>query len=372
MDPFDDLYARVIVEHSLAVAAGQLVLIEGPTLAAPLAEAIHRRVLAAGAHPIVVLQPNGYQDAKVRLASDEVLGRPDWLKSIAYEQVDARVKLLADWNTRETSDQPAERATLAWKGTHRALQPLLQRTARGEATWLVAQVPTDSYAQEAGVSLAEYREILSRALLLDQPDPVAAWRRVAARQQRLVERLSTVEELRFRAPGTDLRLRVGGRTWVSAHGEANLPDGEVFTGPIEDSAEGEVTFGFPSIWEGREVVGARLRFERGRVVEATARSGQAFLEAAIAMDDGARRIGEIAIGMNDGIERPMGDTIFDEKIGGSFHLALGDSYEETGGVNESDLHWDLVCDLRSGGEILADGEPIYRDGGFAAGLALDA
>jgi aminopeptidase len=233
-------------------------------------------------------------------------------------------------------------------------------------------VPTDSYAQEAGISLAEYREILSRALLLDQPDPVAAWRRVAERQQRLVERLSTVDELHFRAPGTDLRLRVGGRTWVSAHGGSNLPDGEVFSGPIEDSAEGEVTFGFPSIWEGREVVGARLRFERGRVVEATAQSGQAFLEAALAMDDGASRIGEIAIGMNDGIERPMGDTIFDEKIGGSFHLALGSSYEETGGVNESDLHWDLVCDLRSGGEILADGRPIYRDGAFAAELALDA
>jgi aminopeptidase len=347
------------------------VLIEGPTQAEALADAIHRRALAAGTHPLVVLQPNGYQDAKVRLAPDEVLGRADWLKEIAYARVHARVKLLADWNTRETSDQPAERATLGWKGTHRALHPLLQRTARGEATWLIAQVPTEAYAQEAGVSLAEYRDILSRALLLDQPDPVAAWRRVAQRQDRLVERLQRADELHFKAPGTDLRLRVGGRTWVSAHGQSNLPDGEVFSGPIEDSAEGEVTFTFPSIFEGREVVGARLRFEGGRVVEASAQSGEPFLKAALQMDDGASRLGEVALGMNDGIARPMGDTIFDEKIGGSFHLALGKSYEETGGVNDSDLHWDLVCDLRGGGEILADGEPIYRDGAFAPALALD-
>jgi aminopeptidase len=367
-DPFHDLYARVVVEHALAVEPGHTLLIESTTTGAPLADAVHRRALEAGAHPTVLLRPEGWVEARVECASDAVIEEPDWLLEVAYERVDRRLNVVATTNTRETSAFAASRVAAAYQSRHRALSILLRRDAAGEARWCVAQYPTEGLAQEAGMSLGEYRDLLGRALLLDRPDPVAAWRCVAQLQARIVARLSRVDHLRFVAPGTDLRMRVAGRRWISAHGSHNLPDGEVFTGPVEDSVEGQVSYTFPLVWYGRVVTGARLRFEGGRVVEASAESGEDFLREALDLDEGARRLGEIALGLNDGIEHPTGDVLFDEKIGGSFHAALGSSYVETGGVNESDLHWDMVCDLRDGGEIHADGELVYRDGRFLPGV----
>ena len=364
MDPFLDLYARVIVEHALAVAPGHTVLIESSATGAPLADAIFAHALAAHAVPRVRLWPDGFLETRVQSASPEVLEEADWVRAATYRSVDRRVNILAEENTRATSSLPAARVASAERGRHRLLKLLLDRAATGETVWCAAQYFTQAYAQEAGMSLGEYRDLLGRALLLDHDDPVAAWRHVAERQERIRAFLSGVDELRFVAPGTDLRLRVGGRRWVSSAGTANLPDGEVFTGPHEDSAEGTVRFTFPSVRNGRLVTDARLRFRGGRCVEATAASGGEFLEAALDLDDGARRLGEIAFGLNDGVDRPTGDTLIDEKIGGSFHLALGASYAETGGSNESDLHWDLVCDLRRGGEVYADGALVYRDGRF--------
>jgi aminopeptidase len=371
MDPFDDLYARVIVEYSLEVAAGHDLLIESTLVGAPLAEAIHRRALAVGAHPRILLQPEEWHEAKVECASDDVLGRADFLTRDAYARVDRRVKIGALGNTRDTSHLAPKRGALAWQGTMDGLRPLLRRDAAGEARWCVCRYPTNASAQEAAMSLHDYRALLTRALLFDEDDPVVAWRRMAMRQERAVGFLSDVEELRFIAPGTDLRVGVEGRTWVSAHGTHNLPDGEVYTGPHEGSAEGTVTFTFPAVWHGYEVTGIILRFEAGRVIEAQAATGEEFLRAALDLDEGARRLGELAIGLNRGIDRATGDTLLDEKIGGSFHLALGDSYPETGGSNESDLHWDMVCDLRDRGSIEADGREIYRDGRFLPELGLD-
>jgi aminopeptidase len=241
---------------------------------------------------------------------------------------------------------------------------LVDRDARGEASWCGAQYPTEAYAQAAGLSLDGYRDLLARALKLDQPDPVAAWRAEGERQERLIERLAAVDELRVVAEGTDLRVRVGGRSWIGASGRHNLPDGEVFTGPHEDATEGVVMFALPSAWGGRRVEGARLRFEGGRCVEAEAESGAAFLCAALDTDEGARTLGEFAFGLNDAIVAPTLDTLLDEKIGGTVHMALGAAYAVTGGTNRSALHWDLVCDLRDGGEVYADGRLIQRDGRF--------
>jgi aminopeptidase len=280
------------------------------------------------------------------------------------------VNILAPGNTREGADQPAERLALDDGGRHRALAILLEREAAGEAVWCAAQYPTEAVAQEAGLSLAEYVALLERALLLDRSDAVAAWREVAERQERICRFLAGVDRLRIVAPGTDLELRVGGRRWMSAHGSSNLPDGEVFTGPHEDSAEGTITFTVPVLHGGAEVRDIRLRFERGRCVEAAAAAGEAVLLAALDLDEGARRLGEVAIGLNDGVDRATYNTLLDEKIGGTVHLALGASYVETGGVNQSDLHWDLVCDLRRDGEIHADGRLVYRDGRFLAETGL--
>ena len=204
----------------------------------------------------------------------------------------------------------------------------------------------------------DYAAFVTSALFLDQPDPVAAWRALSEHQARLVERLRPVHEIHIEAPGTDLRLHVDDRTWINSDGKHNRPSGEVFTGPIEDSAEGTIHYTIPSSPRGVEVRDVRLRFEAGRVVEATAGTGQAYLDAALATDEGARMLGEIGIGTNTGIDRPTGAILLDEKMAGTVHLALGRSYPETGGRNESALHWDMICDLRAGGRLTADGEIV--------------
>jgi aminopeptidase len=208
----------------------------------------------------------------------------------------------------------------------------------------------------------EYSNFVRRALFLDRPDPVAAWTELSQRQQRVTERLATAREIRIETEGTDLSLRVDDRTWINSDGRRNMPSGEVFTGPLEDSATGTIRFDVPSLTRGVEVRGVELRFEAGQVVSATAEAGEEILAAALATDPGARFLGELGIGTNSGIDRATGSTLLDEKIAGTVHLALGRSYPETGGVNASTLHWDLICDLRRSGRLSADGEPILVDG----------
>ena len=365
MDPFDDLYARVIVEHALEVRAGQSVLIEAGEAADPLARAVHRRVLEAGGHPSVQMLPDGWIEARAECAADGVLGEPDPLKLAWYERVDCRVTLLALANVEQLAHVAPARAAASETARLRAVHVLLERGV----AWCGAQYPTAAYAQAAGLSLDGYRALLARALKLDQPDPVVAWRAQGECQERLAARLATVDELRIVAEGTDLSVRTGGRRWMSASGRHNLPDGEVFTGPHETATEGVVTFAMPSAWGGQRVEGARLRFEAGRCVEAEAASGGAFLNAALDTDAGARALGEFAFGLNEAITAPTLDTLLDEKIGGTIHMALGASYAVTGGTNQSALHWDLVCDLRDGGEVYADGTLIQRDGRFLGDFA---
>jgi aminopeptidase len=369
MDPFDDLYARVIVEHALAVRAGQSVLVEAGEAAEPLARAVHRRVLEAGGHPAVQMLPDGWIEAKAECAAGHVLAEADPLKLTWYERVDARVTLLGLANVEQLAHIDPARAAASETGRLRAVHVLVDREARGEAAWCGAQYPTAAYAQAAGLSLDGYRDLLARALKLDQPDPIVAWRAQGELQDRLVGRLEKVDELRIVAEGTDLRVRVGGRRWISASGRHNLPDGEVFTGPHEDATEGVVTFAMPSAWGGQRVEGARLRFEAGRCVEADAAGGASFLRAALDTDEGARTLGEFAFGLNEAVQAPTLDTLLDEKMGGTVHMALGAAYAVTGGTNQSALHWDLVCDLRDGGEVYADGRLIQRDGRFLGDFA---
>jgi aminopeptidase len=234
--------------------------------------------------------------------------------------------------------------------------------ARLAKRWCGTLWPTPGLAAQAGMRFDAYVAFVERALFLNQADPIAGWRALRERQARLIERLSPAREIRIEAPGTDLRLRVDGRTWINSDGRRNMPSGEVFTGPLEDSATGTIRFGVPSLTRGAEVRGAQLTFAEGRVVDARAEAGGEQLHAALNTDEGARFLGELGIGTNTGIDRATGSTLLDEKIAGTVHLALGRSYPETGGVNSSALHWDLICDLRVGGMLSADGEPVIRDG----------
>ncbi len=246
-----------------------------------------------------------------------------------------------------------------------SLETYLKRAADGQLRWVGTQLPCQASAQDAEMSLRDYEQFVYRAGLLHEQDPASAWRKLSEQQQRLTDYLNGKDQVRFVTPqGTDLTVQVTGRTWINCNGQENFPDGEVFTGPREDATEGTVCFSFPAVYGGREVNGVRLTFRDGKVVEASAEKGEDFLLAMLDQDPGARVLGEIALGTNYSITRYTKNTLFDEKIGGTFHAAVGSSYPETGGRNESGLHWDMVCDLRQGGEVFVDGERLSRDGRF--------
>ncbi len=358
--------ADVLVSYSLDVQPGEIVTIESTTLAAPLVRELYARVLGAGAHPLMRLALDGLAEARLALGSDDEL---DWITPrlrADVENVDARIAILADFNTRSRSAIEPSRQARVTRAARPYRRRLFEREAAGEFRWVVSAFPTQALAQEARMSLADYEDFVFTAGLLDADDPVAAWKATGERIHRLAEWLATVRELRIVGTGTDLTFSVEGRSWIASDGRANFPDGECFTGPVEDSVEGEISFSYPAVFNGRSVQGARLRFRAGEVVEAEAVRGQAFLEEMIALDDGSRRVGEFSFGLNDAVGGFTGEILFDEKIGGTVHLALGEAYPETGGTNRSALHWDMVCDLRRGGEVYADGKLVYLDGRFLA------
>jgi aminopeptidase len=363
-DPRVARLADVVVSYSTGVRPGDLVVIDSTPLGAPVVRETYRRVLAAGGHPEVRIAVDGVAEALLAEGSDAQL---EWLSPARVEEIeraDVRIRFESDANTRALAGVDPARQALLQRARRPLGDRLMQRAAAGELRWLVTLFPTHAPAQDAGMSLAEYEDFVFRAGLLDRDDPVAAWRAFGRRLERLSAWLGEKDELRVVADGTDLRLRAGGRRWIASSGKENFPDGEVFTGPLETSAEGVVRFTLPASFQGRAVEDVELRFRAGEVVAARAGRGEAFLEQMLALDEGARRLGEVAFGMNDAIAESTRNTLFDEKIGGTMHFALGKSYPETGGRNESALHWDLVCDLRSGSEVYADGELVYRDGRF--------
>jgi aminopeptidase len=240
----------------------------------------------------------------------------------------------------------------------------LQRSASGELRWVVALYPTNAPAQDAEMSLSEYEDFVYGACMPDMEDPIGYWKRFSIKQQKFVDWMKEKKKIRVTGPETDLSFSIEGREFINCDGKNNMPDGEVFTGPIEDSMQGNVYFSYPAIYDEREVTGVRLWFEKGRVVKASAEKNEKFLLETLDTDEGARRVGEFAIGTNEGVTRFTRQILFDEKINGSFHMALGAGFPESGGCNESAIHWDMVCDLRRGGEILVDDKLLYKNGRF--------
>jgi aminopeptidase len=355
IDP--DAFAHLLCEWCLDVRERDYVLVFTTPLAAPLIRSFHRALISRGAWaPGLRIGLPGLAEDFYQLAPDELLDNFPPLDLVEIEHAHAYLRIDAPQNTRALAD--LDPATIA-RAT-RARAPI-QEVRLGKR-WCGTIWPTPALAQQAGMSDDAYAAFLNRALLLDRPDPVAAWRELSERQQLLVERLDTAKNIRIEAEGTDLTLRVDGRTWINSNGRRNMPSGEVFTGPLEDSANGTIRFTVPASPHGVAVEDVTLTFDDGQVVDATAARGQASLDAALATDAGARFLGELGIGTNSGIDRPTGSVLLDEKMAGTVHLALGRSYPETGGQNASALHWDLICDLRAGGRLTADGEPITVDG----------
>jgi aminopeptidase len=361
-----DALAQILVRYSTRVEKGDVCVIQSTTTAEPLVQAVYEEVLGAGGLPIMQMSTEGASAAFYELASDEQL---DWVPptaSWAAENADVRIAIMADANARELSQiQPARQAR-AQKARKPLMETSMRRAAAGEYRWALTLFPTNAYASEAGMSLARYEDFYYAACLVDDHDPVTAWQRQSDEVRRLAEWIEGREEVRIRAPGTDVTLNVAGRKFIPCTGEHNMPDGEFFTGPVEDSATGEVAFSFPATYGGREVAGVKLRFRDGRVVDASAEHGEEFLLETLDTDDGARRLGELGIGTNYGIATGTKEILLDEKIGGTVHMAIGMSYPETGGQNDSAVHWDMVCDLRQGGSIEVDGVELQRDGRFVA------
>jgi aminopeptidase len=360
-----DKLARVLVRYSTATRPGDVVSLVGPPPAEPLLLALYREVLAAGGHPFASMQPQGCTELLYRHASPAQLAFVHPLERTEVEAVDVSIHVLA----RQTADPGGaavhDRHALHRRARRTLMESFLSRAARRTLRWVVAQFPCAGVAEAAGMTLADYRTFLFRAGLLDHDDPEAAWRERSARQARLADFLGRSHDLRLVTPaGTDLRLGVAGRTWINGDGHENFPDGEVFTGPVEDATEGTVFFDFPAVHGSRVVEGVRLVFRAGRVVEASAANGEDFLVRMLDQDPGARILGEVALGCNYAITRPTRNPLLDEKIGGTFHLALGASYPGSGGTNQSALHWDMVGDLRRGGRVEADGRVISAGGRF--------
>ncbi len=363
-DPRIEKLAHLLVSYSVAVRPEDRVVIEGDTIAEPLLTAVYAEVLQAGGHPLVLANIPGMKEVFFRYASDEQVRHvPEPLKMV-MSTYDVRIAILAEENTKSLSSVDPARMVLRSQSRAELMQTFMRRSAAGELRWTLTIFPTNACAQDAEMSLSEYEDFVYGACLPDMDDPVGYWQRFSAWQQRIVSWLKGKERVHVIAKETDLRLSIAGRTFISADGTNNMPDGEVFTGPVEDSTEGHVYFSYPAIYGGREVTGVRLWFEGGRVVKASADKNEDFLLKTLDTDDGSRWVGEFAIGTNEGITRFTRQGLFDEKINGSFHMALGAGYPETGSKNESAIHWDMICDLRDGGEIWVDDELLYKNGRF--------
>jgi aminopeptidase len=353
-DPRIEAYAKLLVEDCIDVQPGWQVLVSGGALARPLLEEVNRQVARRGAYAIQRVSLSG---TPVNLpwaseAPDELLDKPAPIETVALTEADGWVSVEAPENTRELAALPPDRLARLQAG----LRPYLDRVLSYDLKWVGCQFPTAALAQDADMSLAEFEDFLYGACLLD-------WNAERERMRHYADHFDKAEEVRIVGDGTDLTLSLAGRQGFVDAGGANMPGGEFFYSPLEESASGTITFGeFPAVYSGRELTGIRFRFEEGRVVDASAETNEDFLIETIDRDEGARRLGELGIGCNPRITRYMKNTLFDEKIDGTVHLALGNGLPEVGGENVSQLHWDIVKDLRNGGRLELDGKPVQESG----------
>lgn len=363
-DPRVQKLARLLVAYSTAVKPGDWVLVRSHPLALPLVTGVVEEITRAGGHVTLQLTHEALTEAFLKWASEEQLRWISPLERLAMGQANVLINIRAAENTRALSGVDPKKSQLAQVARRALTETFMRRSAEGSLRWVGTLFPCPAYAQEADMSLAEYEDFVYHATFCDQDDPVAAWHKVHEEQQRLVDWLKGKKEVVVKGPNADLRLSIEGRSFINSDGHHNMPSGEIFTGPVEDSVNGWVRFTYPAIYGGREVEGVELRFENGCVVEAKAEKNQDFLLALLDSDPGARYLGEFAIGTNYGIQRFTKNILFDEKIGGTIHMAVGAGYPETGSQNKSSIHWDFICDMRQDSEIWVDGVLFYKDGQF--------
>ncbi len=365
MDIRDEKLANMLVNYSLAVKPGERVLLRGGVAAEPLLKEVYKKILEAGGH--VFLMPDFAWEPEYlfKLGNWEQIEYVHKPQFELFDTYDCMLRIVADEDTKALSSVDADKMTRWTKARQPIMQTYMARAATGALRWAVTHYPTNGYAQDADMSLDEYRDFVYKATMPDQDDPIGYWQGVSARQERIINWLKGKKKVHVLGKDTDLRLSIEGRPFINCDCHVNIPDGEIFTGPVEDSMEGHVSFSYPTIYNTREVTGVKLEFKQGRVVKASASKNEDFLLKMLDTDEGARGVGEFAIGTNDGIQQFTRQILFDEKIGGSFHMALGKGYPQSGSHAESAIHWDMICDLRDGGQIWVDDQLLYENGKFA-------
>ena len=360
-DPRVTKLAKIMVHYSLALKPGQQVVIRTHPLADELTLAVYEEAIKAGAHVLVQNAVPGTDEIFFKYASDAQLDFVSPMRKLITETFDASLNIWTEHNTRSLSGvDPSRMARLSRAGAQLS-KLFMERSAKKELRWCLTVYPNQAMAQEADMSLSDYREFVYGAGLLNDADPVASWMKVGQEQQKMVDWLHGRDQVLLKGSNVDLKMSIKDRLFIPCDGQVNFPDGEIFTGPVEDSVEGWVRFKYPAIEYGQEVTDIQLWFEKGRVVKESATKNQELLTSQLNTDAGARYLGEFGIGTNYGITRFTKNMLFDEKMGGTIHLAAGAGYPESGSKNESGIHWDMLCDMNDG-EIYVDGDLFYKNG----------
>ena len=356
--------AHTLVNYSVKVQPGDKVLLTGSLAAMPLVKETFRQIIRAGGHALVHLVDDAFAEIELRESSDGQLAYVAEPMKLMIETYDCVMNVRGASNTRSMSGIDPQRQRIFQQARSELMGSYFQRAAEGSLRWVSTMFPTEAHAQEADMSLTEFEDFVYGACFADKADPVAEWNAVSKEQQRLVDWLDGKEQLTVKGPNVSLTMSLKERRFVNSDGRNNMPSGEIFTGPVEESVNGWVKFTYPAIFSGREVMGVELVFEDGKVIKATAEKNEPFLHQMLETDPGAKYLGEFAIGTNRSIQRFTKSILYDEKIAGTIHMALGRGYPQTGSKNVSAIHWDMICDMRNGGEIEVDGDLFYRNGEF--------
>ncbi|HEY5561310.1 MAG TPA: aminopeptidase [Clostridiaceae bacterium] len=356
--------AKLLVEYSTKIKPEDFVLVSGQDASIPWIEEVVKEAVKKGAHVETIINSLGANSAKLRYSSLDQLKKGNYILEKAIEKADVWISAWGTNNTRVDFNIQANKIAAEAEGNSTWRRTYFDRSGNGELRWCGTQFPTQGNAMEANMSLSEYEDFVYAAGQIDEDDPISQWKRISAEQQRWVDYLDTKKELHIVSENTDIYVKFEGRKWVNCDGKQNFPDGEICTSPVENSINGKINFSFPGIFQGKEIEDINLVIEKGKVIKATAKKGQELLDSLLDLDEGARYFGEVAIGTNYGIKNFTKNMLFDEKIGGTIHMALGNSLFEAGGKNVSTIHWDMLCDMKNHGKIYADDQLFYIDGHF--------
>jgi len=354
--------AKLCVQYSVDVKPKEKVFIQGNVLSFPLIKELYKECLLKGAYP-TIMPSLDVEYLFFKYAKEDQLRFVPPLQKFLAKEADVAINVSCEPNPKRLTNINPEKIKTHRSSRKEIMEIFLKRSAQGKLKWVLLPYPINNQAQEAAMSLEEYEDFVFSSCLLDKKDPVSEWKKIDKKQEKVCQFLNQVNKIHILGENTDLLLRVKNRKWINCSGKLNMPDGEVFTGPLENSANGTVRFTYPGIVAGREVEDITLTFKDGKVVKATAVKGDELLQQMLKIK-GADRIGEIAIGTNYGITQFSKNMLFDEKMGGTIHMALGASYPESGGLNKAAIHWDLLKDMKKEAEIYADNKLFYKNGKF--------